>query len=293
MDLRSKNKLDKTANVHHSSSGEEGTHEEASKMANSEGNGQNVDMAFVLREIRLGNQSLSNKIDAQTAEIHESISGLKATLDGLASRVAETEERISLAEDKLAGIDPQLTKLTRENAFLVDKVEALENYSRRNNIRIVNLPEGCEGNDPVTFFTTWLPNTLGKEHFPEPLILERAHRTLGQKPAPGQRPRAVLVRLLKYQDRETILKVAAKVSRTNKTPITFDGEPVMFFPDLSASLVKRRREYDQVKRRLRSAGMDYSLLHPATLRIRLQDGKYKFFKTPKDATAFVDSALEK
>lgn len=290
MDLRSKNKQGNSTNEHVLSCQEESSQEEASKMALEH---SDVDMALVLREIRAGNQALSNKMDTRTAEINESISGLRGLLDGLTSRVTETEERIGLAEDHLATMSTQLAQLTKDNKFLLDKVESLENYSRRNNIRIVNLREGCEGNDPVTFFAEWLPNMLGREHFAEPLVIERAHRALAARPSAQERPRAVLIRLLKYQDREKILRIAAKLSRANKGSIMFENKPVMFFPDLSATLVKRRKEYDQVKKKLRSMGIEYSLLHPATLRIMLPDGKGKFFKTPKDAEVFVDNALGK
>lgn len=128
----------------------------------------------------------------------------------------------------------------------MEKVESLENYSRRNNIRVLNVHEGCEGSDPVKFFANWLPTVLGQEHFPEPLIIERAHRTLAPRLSAEERPRALLIRLSKY--REKILCTAAKLSMENKGPIMYENTPVMFFPDLSASLVKRRKEYDRWER---------------------------------------------
>ncbi|KAL7372435.1 hypothetical protein ABVT39_016446 [Epinephelus coioides] len=102
------------------------------------------------------------------SELNQSISGLKTTLDKLSSRVAETEERLGTAEDQLVELDSTVTKLRKENEFLMDKVDQLENYSRRNNIRVINLREGCEGNDPVN----WTPASLGPGHFTEPLIIE-------------------------------------------------------------------------------------------------------------------------
>ncbi|KAF3854330.1 hypothetical protein F7725_022385 [Dissostichus mawsoni] len=158
----------------------------------------------------------------------------------------------------------------------MEKVDQLENYSRRNNIRVIHLGESCEGNDPVNFFVNWIPATLGQEHFTEPLIIERAHRAFGPRPPADQRPRPVLIRLLKCQDRDKILRIAAQRSRENKGPIKYDGKPVLFFPDLSASLVKCRKEYDRVKTELRSKDIPFALLHPATLRITLPDGRRRF-----------------
>ncbi|KAK1874969.1 LINE-1 retrotransposable element ORF1 protein [Dissostichus eleginoides] len=187
-------------------------------------------------------------------------------LDKLSSRVTEAEDRIGTAEDQLVDLDSRVVKLRKENDFLM---------------------ESCEGNDPVNFFVNWIPATLGQEHFTEPLIIERAHRAFGPRPPADQRPRPVLIRLLKCQDRDKILRIAAQRSRENKGPIKYDGKPVLFFPDLSASLVKRRKEYDRVKTELRSKDIPFALLHPATLRITLPDGGRRFFQTPKEAAAFL------
>ncbi|KAK1905001.1 LINE-1 retrotransposable element ORF1 protein [Dissostichus eleginoides] len=208
-------------------------------------------------------------------------------LDKLSSCVTEAEDRIGTTEDQLVDLDSRVVKLRKENDFLMEKVDQLENYSRRNNIRVINLGESCEGNDPVNFFVNWIPATLGQEHFTEPLIIERAHRAFGPRPPADQRPRPVLIRLLKCQDRDKILRIAAQRSRENKGPIKYDGKPVLFFPDLSASLVKRRKEYDRVKTELRSKDIPFALLHPATLRITLPDGRRRFFQTPKEAAAFL------
>ncbi|KAK7916033.1 hypothetical protein WMY93_011794 [Mugilogobius chulae] len=286
MDLRSRNKQVNFANAHVSSCQEEDSHEVGCKMA-----APAMDIALVLQEIRTGNQALGDKLDNKMTEINESISELKDVLNGLTTRVNEAEERIGAAEDQLAQLSSQAAKLSKDNAFLLEKVESLENHSRRNNIRLVNLREGCEGNDPVAFFTNWLPDTLGREQFTEPLLIERAHRTLAPKPAADEKPRPVLIRLLKYRDREKILHTAAKRAKEFNGPIMFENKPLFFFPDLSASLVKRRKEFDHVKKDLRSRGIQYSLLHPATLRIMLADGKRRYFKTPKEAAAFLKDTI--
>lgn len=128
---------------------------------------------------------------------------------------------------------------------------------------------------------------LGREHFPEPLIIERAHRSPTFSSPGDKRPRPILIRLLKYQDRDKILRTAAKISREKGGPITYNGNTVMFFPDLSASLAKRRREYDHVKKELRAKKLQFSLLHPAILRVTLPSGERRVFKTPEAAASFL------
>jgi len=164
----------------------------------------------ILQEIKHGNEALSQKLDAKTAEMNHSISGLKTVIDGMCSRITEAEERISSAENKLTELDSHVLRLLKEKDFLVDKVDQLENHSRCNNVRIVTLQEGGEGADPVWFFTDWIPSVLGQQHFPEPLIIERAHRSQTYHRPGEKRPRPILIRLLKYQDRDKILRISVR-----------------------------------------------------------------------------------
>ena len=85
----------------------------------------------------------------------------------------------------------------------------------------------------------------------------------------------------------------AQRSQKNNGPVMYEDKPVMFFPDLSASLMIRRKEFDQVKRELQTKENPFALLHPATLRVTLPDGGRKLFKTPKEAAAFLRDSPER
>ncbi len=93
---------------------------------------------------------------------------LETVIDGMWSLITEAEKQISMAEDKLTELDSRVLQLSKEKDFLTDKVDQLENQSRRNNVSIVSLQEGSEGTDPLHFFTDWIPSMLGQEHFAEP-----------------------------------------------------------------------------------------------------------------------------
>lgn len=214
---------------------------------------------------------------------HNAITKLDKTMNGLVTRVTQAENRISDAEDRLVGLDKTVLQLRKQNEYLLEKVDQLENYSRCNNIRIINLPEGCEGTNPVKFFTDWLPATLGTDNFPDPITIEQVHRALYPRPPPDKKPRPIIIRLLRYQDRERVLRAAASKERNT---IPHDGTPVMLFPDMSPAVARRRREYNQVKKELAARKIPFALLHPATLRI-LHGGQRRFFKTPKEAMSFI------
>ncbi len=57
------------------------------------------------------------------------------------------------------------------------------------------------------------------------------------------------------------------------------------YQDFSAGLIKKRREFDAVKKILRAADIKYSLLYPCTLKV-LVHGKPQLFRCPKEAEAF-------
>ncbi|KAK1902657.1 Omega-amidase NIT2, partial [Dissostichus eleginoides] len=65
-------------------------------------------------------------------------------------------------DERLLALEATCATLTDSNAKLLAKVTDLESRSRRNNIRIVSLPESIEGPHPSTFFPNLLMEVLGE-----------------------------------------------------------------------------------------------------------------------------------
>lgn len=76
-----------------------------------------------------------------------------------------TEERISTLEDSLQTVMKSDNKKNTQLSSHESRLEDLENRLRRNNVRLVGLPEWVEGNTPVEFIEKWLLATMGAEHF--------------------------------------------------------------------------------------------------------------------------------
>lgn len=56
-------------------------------------------------------------------------------------RIGDTEQRISELEDDLQRAQILITKADKQAQDLQDKLEDLKNRSRRNNLRVIGLPE--------------------------------------------------------------------------------------------------------------------------------------------------------
>lgn len=76
-----------------------------------------------------------------------------------AERVGEAEVRISAAED-ITSLPARVQALQNKDKDLEGKVLDLEARPRRSKLRLVNLPEGAEGEDVCAFLGKWLPEAL-------------------------------------------------------------------------------------------------------------------------------------
>lgn len=125
-------------------------------------------------------------MELKFAELHSTLDKLSRCVDDNTKRIAETETRISDSEDRTASLENKLAELEKKVKILTDRAEDSENRSRRDNIRIMGLKEGTEGNQAVRFFETWLPDTLDLETKRGSIKIDRAHRALGPFCCPGE-----------------------------------------------------------------------------------------------------------
>ncbi|XP_038649422.1 monocarboxylate transporter 12-like [Scyliorhinus canicula] len=107
---------------------------------------------------------------------------------------------------------------------LQNKVENLENRSHRQNLRIVGIPEGCEGTDASAYVANMLEKLMGEGSFSSPLEVDRAHRMLARLPRANEPPRAMVVRMHRFLEKEQILHWA-KQTRSYSKETAMSKEP--------------------------------------------------------------------
>lgn len=161
-------------------------------------------------------------------------------------------------------------------------MEDAENRSRRNNVRILGLPERAEGSKPELFAEQLIREVLSPVALSPCFIIERAHRIPTRTLPPGAPPRPFIMKILNYRDRDAILAAARQ-----KGEILYGNTKLSFYPDFTADVQKKRRQFSQIRVRLRELGLKYAMLYPTRLRVQDRD-KTHFFNTSEEAADWLD-----
>lgn len=216
--------------------------------------------------------------EALAAEFKTSFNLLDSKLDQTRFAVEDHGQRVSSLElasedlsQRVTDLEETINILREANAKLKAKVTDLEGRSRRQNIRILGVPELTESGSPSKFFSDLLREVFGAEILPTPPEIDRAHRSLAARPAPGQRPRPVILRLHRNQTKELIIREARQRGK-----LEFRGKPIRVVEDYSPEVANQRAEYRAVMTELYNRGLKSALLYPAKLRVTLPSGVRKW-----------------
>lgn len=225
--------------------------------------------------------NISKYMDIKISEVIKPINELTEKFDNLIERMETVEQRVSDLEDVTATNEPRIAALETQLKKAMERLESFENQSRRQNVRIVGLKEGAEGRAPVDFLKKWIPEVLGLQQ--GAITVDRAHRTGPPMRLTGtEGPRAVLVRLHYYTDTQRILQAARA-----KGTVNTEAGKVSFYQDFSAEVARKRKESANARKALREAGIKYSFLYPAIIKIFNPDGTSISLATTQDVKDYV------
>lgn len=215
-----------------------------------------------------------------------SIASLHETLNMYGQQITDIEDGMTEFDKRLDSLETSRTLLAKENDALKEKVAYLDNYTGRQNIRIVGIPENAESPRPSEFIAKLLVDVLGEDSFEKPPSVDRAHRSLAPKPADGDnKSRPIIVKLHCFQTKEMILRLARQ-----KALLSYNGARVHIFPDYSPDVNKRRAAFSDSKKKLHAAKIQFGLYHPATLQFT-HNGKRMKFTDPAAALTYILTLL--
>ncbi|CAL1593371.1 unnamed protein product [Knipowitschia caucasica] len=231
---------------------------------------------------------IKDSIKESLAPIEKTLTENSNILRSLSEQMDTHAKKFTTVFNKVDSIQANLRKNETDTARCWEEIKKLrenlteqEDRARRNNVRLVNLPTGAEGGDPRGYIQkmlpTWIPSLRGSQ-----VEIDRAHRIYSNSTTKTQ---TMIFRLLRYTDRQAILEGARKAK-----PSLPAGTPLWFYADYSTATSKRRREYNDVRARLRKKGIETFLVYPATLKVKYK-GRKMSFETPGQAEEALAAAL--
>lgn len=225
---------------------------------------------------------LNSCLDTKLDQIPKSVNSVCEKVKAVEQRVVNAEDRISDLEDTVSQLQTHIDQSEARLKDAINRLEDQENRSRRNNIKIINLPECTEGDNPRDFFETWLPKVLDLAVKNDRIKIDRVHRTPAQRRMDSTRSRTIYIRLHNFADKQKIMQKAR-----NMGEITVSGSRIHLFEDFSPAVEKRRREFTEVKKSLQALGVEYRMLFPATLRVAYAN-KIQLLKSVDEAQRYVE-----
>lgn len=153
----------------------------------------------ILEAIRRMENSMNTRFD----NLETTLTGVKNAVAANTSCINTLEERHGEFDGRLVELEKSYGELYAQNKLLKAKVNNLEGCSRRQNIKIVGLPEKIERGSPTAFVSDLLPKVLGVEHFLRVIKVDCPHR-IGP---PGNQPRIMIARIHIDTVKEEILRV--------------------------------------------------------------------------------------
>uniref|UniRef100_A0A8C1Z3R7 LINE-1 type transposase domain-containing 1 n=1 Tax=Cyprinus carpio TaxID=7962 RepID=A0A8C1Z3R7_CYPCA len=200
---------------------------------------------------------------------NNSVKELKAEVEKLVIMVKQSHSvQAAAREDRRT-----VTNVRKQLEQLTDKVTNMEDRSRRSNIRLVGLPEGVEGSDAAGFLranlSKLIPALKGRD-----IEIKRAHRVYDGRQSNFKRPRSLIFRVPRWQDRLAILKGYC--------------QSAVFFPDFSSATSARRRNLNPVLRRMTALGLRTFLIYPEITKLR-HNSEQMIFDSSQKAEDFISS----
>ena len=224
-------------------------------------------------------KSLEGDMNARFNALDSKLNHVESSLANHATRISDLEQSGNDYETRMAKLEKSYNELMESNKAIQRKLIDISGRSRRSNIIISGLREKLEQGNPTQFITDLLPKLLGPENFPKGIKVDRSHR-LGYHTSPS-RPRLMIARIHHPPVQEKIVKLA------RQSQLSFNGHKIGIFPDVPPEVLEQRRKFDDVKKKLKAAGLRNGFIFPARLIFTHGDDR-KIFNEPKEAEDYVD-----
>ncbi len=194
---------------------------------------------------------------------NKSVKELREEFEAIATKTKQTRDRVDSVQAAAREDKRTVTNLKDQLERLTEKMTDMEDRSRRNNVRLVGLPEGMKGPDAASFLranlSKWIPSLRGRD-----IEIDRAHRMYDGGRG-SDRPRTLIFRVLRW-----------------------NNVTLLFFPDFSPATAIRRKAFGPVLKKMTALGLQPFLIYPAVIKLR-HKGEERSFDSPQKAEDFISS----
>lgn len=236
--------------------------------------------------VRAVQDAVTPLLEKHTTQLQSVVEGFKEHLHQLAGQITNTETRLGETFQDVHVLKGQYDSLHKEHLQLRNKVDDLENRSRRSNLRVLGIPEAVKGPELFRFLQETLLDLLHVRDSCTGMVIERAHRLGPARTSSESRPRVVIFKSLNYIHKEVIWQASRK-----QRDLCWEGSRIFIFQDYSAEVTRARKEFAPLCSALIKDNKKFALLYPA--RLRLFDGdSFKEFHTVADAEGFIRESRE-
>ncbi|KAK7922388.1 hypothetical protein WMY93_009290 [Mugilogobius chulae] len=184
--------------------------------------------------------SFNKRLDGFTKDLCDLRASLQYTQKDVEDEKAHVEKLSKDYKDMFQEINMLNSKMNTSNG----KMDYLENQSRRKNLVFEGIPESGheKWSDSEDKIRKILSEKLKLDH--KHIELERAHRS-GKPPARDDKPRPIVVRFLRFKDRNTVLEKAKYLKGSN----------IFINEDYSEVIRQKRKELIPAMKEARKRGV--------------------------------------
>ncbi len=222
---------------------------------------------------------------AELAELKTLIEGIqndlrgKATNDKINELIAKIDEKdatISSLNERVEVLEGRISTMENTNRLLERKCDDLESYTRRQNLRIVGIPEPNDGSETGEICLEKVKEEISKLDVNINLetAIDRAHRVGSKRDREGNPvERAMIVRFTSWSSRTHVYQKRNKDKNNNNN--------ARFYVDLTkrrVGLKKKAIEKTKDNKKVRFAYADIN----NNICLLLEDGKKKFFNSEEE-----------
>ena len=185
--------------------------------------------------LQIQREAYNDSINHLTAGFNSQFEGLKEELNAVKQDLVSTKRELDSKQtqvveltSKIEDLETAIESYKTDPVTIFNRLDSLEDHSRRNNLRIDGVSENPNENwEHTAVHVEKLAEKIGFDHN---VTIDRAHR-VGNKDN-GGRPRTIIVKFHYFRDREFFLRNSYKLK----------GTSVFVNEDLCQSSLEKRKE---------------------------------------------------